>query len=204
MNVSKTSSFVRHTLLAAIGIGMSIALGSSLPSMAGQREAPPSEVPELDTDNSADIAQSPDSTSESDTTAENTIVDVAIAAGSFNTLTQALEAADLVETLQSAGPFTVFAPTDEAFEALPEGTLEDLLLPENKEQLVQILTYHVVPGAVQSGDLVDGDVTTVEGSAIAVTTGDRVTINDAEVLQPDIDASNGVIHVIDAVLLPSS
>lgn len=204
MSVSKTSSLAKHALLAAIGLGMSVALGSSLPSLAGQREAPPSEVPELDADSSADVAQSPDSPSESEATTENTIVDVAIAAGSFGTLAQALEAADLVETLQGDGPFTVFAPTDEAFAALPEGTLENLLLPENKEQLVQILTYHVVPGAVQSGDLVDGDVTTVEGSAIAVTLGDSVTINDAEVLQPDIIASNGVIHVIDAVLLPSS
>ncbi|MEO1133436.1 MAG: fasciclin domain-containing protein [Cyanobacteria bacterium J06639_1] len=141
---------------------------------------------------------------ETEASAEGTVVDVAIAAGSFSTLVQALEAANLVETLQGEGPFTVFAPTDEAFESLPEGTLENLLLPENQDQLVQVLTYHVVPGAVESGDLVDGDVATVEGGAIAVTTGEQVTVNDAEVLQPDISASNGVIHVIDAVLLPAS
>ncbi|MEO0853031.1 MAG: fasciclin domain-containing protein, partial [Cyanobacteria bacterium J06648_11] len=230
-----TPSFAKLALLAAIGVGISIAIGSAWPSMAGQREAPPSEIPELETDNPADanptdVAQEPeapldpmqeldpeappidpaesletgselDPTSDTEAAAEETIVDVATAAGSFGTLTQALEAADLVETLESDGPFTVFAPTDEAFEALPAGTLEELLLPENKEQLVQVLTYHVVPGAVQSSDLVDGDVMTVEGSAIAVSTGEQVTVNDAEVLQPDIDASNGVIHVIDAVLL---
>jgi uncharacterized surface protein with fasciclin (FAS1) repeats len=131
------------------------------------------------------------------------IVATAIAAGQFETLAAALEAADLVETLQGEGPFTVFAPTDDAFAALPEGTLEDLLKPENKEMLVSILTYHVVPGAVLSTDLESGEVETVEGSSIMVEVSESgVTVDDANVISADIEASNGVIHVIDAVILP--
>lgn len=131
-----------------------------------------------------------------------TIVDVAVEAGSFTTLTQALEAAGLVETLSGEGPFTVFAPTDEAFAALPEGTLEELLLPENREQLIQILTYHVVPGEALSTSLEAGEVTTVEGSPVEISLADGVMVNDAKVVTADIEASNGVIHVIDKVILP--
>lgn len=131
------------------------------------------------------------------------IVTIAVEAGQFNTLAAALEAADLVEVLQGEGPFTVFAPTDEAFAALPEGTLEELLLPENKEQLVSILTYHVVPGVVLSTDLESGEVTTVEGSDVTVEVSEEgVTVDGANVISADIEASNGVIHVIDAVILP--
>ncbi len=131
-----------------------------------------------------------------------TIVDVAVEAGSFTTLTQALEAAGLVDVLSGEGPFTVFAPTDEAFAALPEGTLEELLLPENREQLIQILTYHVVPGEVLSTSLEAGEVTTVEGSPVEISLADGVMVNDANVVTADIEASNGVIHVIDKVILP--
>ncbi|MEN9222790.1 MAG: fasciclin domain-containing protein [Thermostichus sp. BF3_bins_97] len=131
-----------------------------------------------------------------------TIVDVAVEAGSFTTLTQALEAAGLVETLSGEGPFTVFAPTDEAFAALPEGTLEQLLLPENRETLIQILTYHVVPGEALSTSLEAGEVTTVEGSPVEISLADGVMVNDANVVTADIEASNGVIHVIDKVILP--
>ena len=131
------------------------------------------------------------------------IVDTAAEAGSFSTLLAAAEAAGLVETLKGEGPLTVFAPTDEAFAKLPEGTVETLLLPENKEKLTQILTYHVVAGAVQSGDLSDGmTAPTVEGSEITVSLGEGVKINEATVVQPDVMASNGVIHVIDSVLMP--
>ncbi|NJK64154.1 MAG: fasciclin domain-containing protein [Synechococcaceae cyanobacterium SM2_3_1] len=135
---------------------------------------------------------------------EKDIVAVATEAGDFTTLTAALEAADLVETLQGDGPFTVFAPTDEAFAALPEGTLEDLLKPENKDVLVNILTYHVVPGAVMSTDLESGDVGTVlEDATVEITVSDDgVMVNDANVVTADIEASNGVIHVIDKVILP--
>jgi len=131
------------------------------------------------------------------------IVDTAVEAGSFTTLVAAVQAADLVETLKGEGPFTVFAPTDEAFAALPEGTVENLLLPENKDQLIQILTYHVVPGKVMSTDITgDMEAATVEGAALSITTMDGVKINGANVVSADVDASNGVIHVIDTVLLP--
>ena len=131
------------------------------------------------------------------------IVDTAVSAGDFNTLAAALTAAGLVETLKGEGPFTVFAPTDAAFAALPEGTVETLLKPENKDQLVAVLTYHVVPGKVMSGDLVDGmKATTVQGGEITIDLDNGPMVNDAHVVTPDIAASNGVIHVIDKVILP--
>ncbi len=132
------------------------------------------------------------------------IVDTAVGAGSFTTLVAAVQAADLVDTLKGEGPFTVFAPTDDAFAALPEGTVETLLLPENKDQLVAILTYHVVPGKVMSGDIAGKkmDVKTVNGGMAMVDAMSGVTIDGATVVQADIEASNGVIHVIDAVILP--
>ena len=129
------------------------------------------------------------------------IVDTAVSAGSFTTLVAAVEAAGLVETLKGEGPFTVFAPTDEAFAALPEGTVESLLA--DPEALAAILTYHVVAGKVMSTDLSDGMMaTTVNGAEITIGTEGGVTVNDANVVTADIEASNGVIHVIDAVILP--
>ncbi|PWN05309.1 fasciclin domain-containing protein [Rhodohalobacter mucosus] len=135
---------------------------------------------------------------------DNDIVSIAAGNDSFSTLVTALQAAGLVETLQGDGPFTVFAPTNEAFEALPEGTLESLLMEENRDQLIQVLTYHVVPGKVMSGDLSDGmTAETVEGSSVEISIGDYgVSVDDASVVTADIEASNGVIHVIDAVILP--
>ena len=132
------------------------------------------------------------------------IVDVAIGAGTFNTLVAAVQAADLVDALKGEGPFTVFAPTDEAFAALPEGTVESLLLPENKELLTSILLYHVVSGSVLAADVVGLDsATTLNGASIAISVSDSgVMINNANVVQADVTASNGVIHIIDAVLLP--
>ena len=130
------------------------------------------------------------------------IVDTAVAAGTFQTLVAAVTAAELAETLKGPGPFTVFAPTDEAFVALPEGTLEELLLPENKGHLAGILTYHVVGGAVLSSDLSSGDVATVNGEEVTIVVDGGVTVNGATVVTADIETSNGVIHVIDAVLLP--
>ncbi|MGY6410789.1 MAG: fasciclin domain-containing protein [Alkalilacustris sp.] len=129
------------------------------------------------------------------------IVDVAAGAGSFTTLIAAVQAAGLEETLRGEGPFTVFAPTDEAFAALPEGTVEALL--EDTEALTAILTYHVVPGAVMSSDLTDGmTAETVNGQSVTIGVGDTVTVDGATVTTADIEASNGVIHVIDAVILP--
>ena len=132
------------------------------------------------------------------------IVAVASATEGFTTLVAALTAAGLVETLQGEGPFTVFAPTDAAFAALPEGLLEKLLLPENVEVLKSILTYHVVAGKVLSTEVVAGDVPSVEGSNLTLATEMGVKVNDATVTQADVEATNGVIHVIDAVLVPST
>lgn len=132
------------------------------------------------------------------------IVDTAVAAGSFNTLVAAVQAAGLVDTLKGKGPFTVFAPTDEAFAALPEGTVESLLQPENKDQLIAILTYHVVPAKVMSGDIAGkrAQVLTVQGDRLSVNAKNGVKVDGANVVQADIEASNGVIHVVDKVLLP--
>ena len=130
------------------------------------------------------------------------IVDTAVSAGSFNTLVAAVKAAGLVETLKSPGPFTVFAPTDEAFAKLPEGTVDSLL--KDIPQLTKILTYHVVSGKVLSSDVVKLDkATTVQGSDVKIDASNGVKVNDATVVTPDVEADNGVIHVIDSVLLPA-
>jgi uncharacterized surface protein with fasciclin (FAS1) repeats len=133
------------------------------------------------------------------------IVDTAVAAGSFNTLATALEAAGMVESLKGKGPFTVFAPTDEAFAKLPAGTLDDLLKPENKKKLAAILMYHVVPGAVDSGQVAKvTSAKTVLGQSVSIAAKDGgVTVGGARVVKPDIRASNGIIHVIDTVILPN-
>ena len=133
------------------------------------------------------------------------IVETASEAGSFQTLLTAAEAAGLVDTLKSEGPFTVFAPTDEAFAKLPEGTVEDLLKPENQDQLKAILTYHVVSGKTMSSDIAgkELEVKTVQGETIAIDASDgTVMVDDATVVQADIETDNGVIHVIDTVLMP--
>lgn len=136
------------------------------------------------------------------TQAAGNIVEVAVAAGSFGTLATALQAAGLVETLQGAGPFTVFAPTDEAFAKIPQADLEALLA--DRERLTAVLTYHVVPGKVMAADVAAGEVATVQGSNITITTEGGVRVNDANVTQTDIMATNGVIHVIDTVILPAN
>jgi uncharacterized surface protein with fasciclin (FAS1) repeats len=137
--------------------------------------------------------------------AGKTIVETAVEAGSFTTLVAAVQAAGLVDTLNGEGPFTVFAPTDEAFAALPAGTVEDLLKPENRDQLVAVLTYHVVPGKVMSSDLAGKQTTatTVQGSDVDIDATNGVMVDQATVITADIEASNGVIHVIDQVILPN-
>ncbi|OEF20863.1 fasciclin [Vibrio splendidus 5S-101] len=132
------------------------------------------------------------------------IVDVAAENGSFNTLVAAVKAADLVDTLKGEGPFTVLAPTDEAFAALPEGTVDMLLKPENKDKLVAVLTYHVIQGKIMAAEVMKlNSAVTVQGSAVMIAIDDgNVMIDNAKVIMPDVEASNGVIHVIDAVLLP--
>ena len=135
--------------------------------------------------------------------ADTDIVSLAVQTDILSTLVAAVQAADLVEVLQSEGPFTVFAPTNEAFAALPEGTVESLLLEENRDMLIAILTYHVVPGKVMSTDLSDGmSAETVQGGNVTIGVGDGVTVNGANVVMADVEASNGVVHIIDAVILP--
>ena len=138
--------------------------------------------------------------------AQSDIVDTAVAAGQFNTLAAALKAAGLVDTIKGDGPFTVFAPTDAAFAALPAGTVDNLLKPENRDQLVAVLTYHVVPGRQPAAKVAGMDeATTVNGAGLDIAaTGGAVTVQGARVLQADVNASNGVIHVIDKVLVPGS
>lgn len=135
---------------------------------------------------------------------EKDIVETAAGSGQFTTLVAAIKAAGLADTLKGKGPFTVFAPTDAAFDKLPAGTVETLLKPESKDKLVKILTYHVVPGKVMSSDLAGKktQVKTVEGSTVTVDATDGVMVNGANVVKADIPASNGVIHAIDAVLMP--
>ena len=136
--------------------------------------------------------------------AADDIVDTAVTAGSFNTLVAAVKAAGLVETLKGPGPFTVFAPTDEAFAKLPKGTVEDLLKPENKAKLVSILTYHVVSGKVMSKDIAGKSLKakSVQGGEISIDAMKDVMVDTAKVTKADIETSNGVIHVIDTVLIP--
>ncbi|MBX3725199.1 MAG: fasciclin domain-containing protein [Xanthomonadales bacterium] len=152
----------------------------------------------------APIAHAGDYAGSKQTQAAGDIVAVASGAGQFGTLVAAVQAAGLVETLQGPGPFTVFAPTDAAFAALPAGTVEDLLKPENRDRLVAVLTYHVVPGKVTAEQVVGLDrATTVNGADVSIATrGDTVTVNGARVVSADVMASNGVIHVIDQVILP--
>ncbi|MBE9101771.1 fasciclin domain-containing protein [filamentous cyanobacterium LEGE 07170] len=190
----------RLCVIGLLAVALPIAACASTPDETatdGATETEPSEAAQPET------AQ-PETAQPEVAQADATVVDVAVDSGSFQTLTAAIQAAGLEETLQGAGPFTVFAPTDEAFAALPEGTVEELLLPENRDRLVQILTYHVVPGAVASSDILPGEVATVEGTSVNLVVQDgTVQVNEATVIQADVPASNGVIHVIDSVLIPA-
>jgi uncharacterized surface protein with fasciclin (FAS1) repeats len=166
---------------------------------ANVSQPPVAEAPEAAPVNSPAVTVSPDAA------ASGTIVKLASTNDSFKTFTKAVEAADLTETLSAQGPYTVFAPTDTAFEALPDGVVDDLLKPENKDQLVQLLTYHVVPGEVSSSQIKPGEVGTVQGTPVNVqvdSASSAVKVNDATVTQPDIEASNGVIHAVDKVIMP--
>jgi uncharacterized surface protein with fasciclin (FAS1) repeats len=191
------SNSVLKTLLisATIGLGCMNAF-VVLPSFAQTNETKP--TPSTTTKPSTTKTTEPATSAKS-----NTIIDVASGNSSFTTLVTAIKAAGLVETLSGKGPFTVFAPTDAAFKALPKGTLEMLLKPENKAKLTKVLTYHVVAGKIMAKDVKPGNVKTVEGSPFAVkVAAGKVMVNAANVTQTDIPASNGVIHVIDKVILP--
>jgi uncharacterized surface protein with fasciclin (FAS1) repeats len=177
--------------VAAIAKDCSQAKTTSANLVAGGRKLPASEKTK------------PTTTGATTETTTGTIVEVAAGNDSFKTLVAAIQAAGLVETLSGKGPFTVFAPTDKAFEALPKGTVENLLKPENKAQLQKVLTYHVVAGEVTSKMIKPGNVKTVQGSSVKISVnGDKVMVGPANVIAVDVDASNGVIHVIDQVLLP--
>ncbi len=186
MKIQQSANFLIKTA------GIAIATASllvSLPSLAGDTTAPVKPV----------------TTKQTTPAVKANIVQVAVANGSFKTLVAAVKAAGLVETLSGKGPFTVFAPTDAAFAKLPKGTVETLLKPENKATLVKLLTYHVVPSAVLAKDIKDGSVLvkTVDGGSVKVTkTSKNVIIDNSKVVVADVKASNGVIHVIDTVLLP--
>lgn len=173
-------------------------------SMESEAPAESMESESMESEAPAESMESESMEDSSDASAaEGTIVEVASANDSFKTLVAAIDAADLAETLSGEGPFTVFAPTEEAFAALPPGTVDTLLKPENKETLIKILTYHVVPAKAVSTDLESGDVNTVAGDPVSVTVeSGAVTVNNANVVQADVMGSNGVIHVIDKVLLP--
>lgn len=184
------SFFPRKLTIGLVGLGAIAVLGACQPEPTDTAVEPAGE-----------------DTAEPETTAMDeagTVVEVAAGDESFSTLVQAIEAADLAETLSQEGPYTVFAPTNEAFEALPEGTLDQLLLPENQETLTQVLTYHVLPQAVPSSEITAGDVETVAGAPVTISVDDagNVMVNEASVIQADVEASNGVIHAIDQVLLP--
>jgi uncharacterized surface protein with fasciclin (FAS1) repeats len=168
---------------------------SKATAVSDQRSAPPAPA----ANDAAAMAQS-----EPAPRASGNIIDVATRAGQFSTLVAAINAAGLAETLNGAGPFTVFAPTDAAFAKLPAGTVENLLMPENKSKLAAILSYHVVPGRVASADLagITSTPATVQGGALSVDTRSGVKIGGATVTTPDVSASNGTIHVIDTVLMP--
>jgi uncharacterized surface protein with fasciclin (FAS1) repeats len=185
MNVKRRTALVAVAAAAALTL---VGCSSSDDETAGETVVATEEAV------SGDMAE--------EATGEGTVVEIASTTDGFSTLVAAVGAADLVDTLNSDGPFTVFAPTDEAFAALPAGVLDALLLPENKDVLTKILTYHVVPGTVMAADITDGEVATVEGQNVTLSTADGVTVNGAKVVQADIVASNGVIHVIDAVILP--
>ena len=159
--------------------------------------------PVEDTTTDTTVETTVDTTTNTEEVQLGTVVDVATQAGTFSTLVAAIGAAELAATLSSEGPFTVFAPTDEAFAALPAGVLDALLLPENKATLARILTYHVLPGKVFAANVVDGEVATVEGSNVSFSTTEGVKVNGANIVATDIAASNGVINVIDAVILPA-
>lgn len=176
---------MRHALLAAAAAALALAACSQAGPAPAAKPAAPAAKP---------AAAQP----------AGDIVDVAVKAGSFNTLVAAVKAAGLVETLKGPGPFTVFAPTDAAFAALPAGTVENLLKPENKDQLVAVLTYHVLPMKVAAADVAGKKLApaTVQGATLAVDATSGVKVNNARVVTADVAASNGVIHVIDAVLLP--
>ncbi|HEY9664071.1 MAG TPA: fasciclin domain-containing protein [Allocoleopsis sp.] len=202
------SKVAKHLLVGLMGAGLVATVGAcTAPESNTVSESPAtSESPMTDMAQSpmTDTAESPMTGDAQNSAASGETVDKVVAQNtSFSKLNAAIQAAGLQETLSQDGPYTVFAPTDEAFAALPAETLDKLLLPENKDKLQQVLAYHVVPGNITSNSITPGDVQTVEGAPVSVSAdAGTVKVGDAQVIEPDITASNGVIHAIDKVLLP--
>jgi uncharacterized surface protein with fasciclin (FAS1) repeats len=202
MKASK--SILRKALFSVMSAGSLVALSAcGQPSVdnttAPQTAATPANLPTA----APPIAQTPTTPTASKNLAQ--LAQSASTQGSFTTLSRAVQAADLTKQMAEQGPYTVFAPTDAAFAALPKGTVDNLLKPENKQQLVKLLGYHAIPGQVTSSQLTSGQVKTVEGSPVTLkvnTNTSTVTVNGAKVIQADIPASNGVVHVVDKVILP--
>lgn len=202
MKASK--SILRKALFSIMSAGSLLALSAcGQPSVdnttAPQTAATPANLPTA----APPIAQTPTTPTASKNLAQ--LAQSASTQGSFTTLSRAVQAADLTKQMAEQGPYTVFAPTDAAFAALPKGTVDNLLKPENKQQLVKLLGYHAIPGQVTSSQLTSGQVKTVEGSPVTLkvnSTTSTVTVNGAKVIQADIPASNGVVHVVDKVILP--
>lgn len=195
-------SFRTLKLSALSLLGLGIVLGSQVPAIAqtGNEASAPSQQAQMPEAAPSPSAQSPSAPSP----AAPSIVDIAANSGSFDTLVAALKAADLVEALSGEGPLTVFAPPDAAFAALPSGVLEALLMPENKDLLTRVLTYHVVAGSAPANSLASGPVETLGGDVTVAVSPEQITVNGAKVLQADIQGSNGIIHVIDQVLVPEA
>ncbi|MBE9182089.1 fasciclin domain-containing protein [Oculatella sp. LEGE 06141] len=197
--MKRSTQISKKVLAGLLGLGASVTL-AACETPDTTTTAPAGDAP-ITTESPATVGTSPAPA----TDASNNVVAVAQSDESFSTLAQAIEAAGLTETLSQDGPYTVFAPTNEAFAALPEGVLDALLLPENQDVLTQVLSYHVVPQEVTSDQITPGEVATVEGESINVqvdqASGD-VMVNEAMVVEPDVVASNGVIHAIDQVILP--
>ncbi|WP_414516864.1 fasciclin domain-containing protein [Nostoc sp. PCC 9305] len=195
MKASK--GIVGKALFNIISIGSLVALSACAQPVA---ETPTATVPSTTV---PPVTPTPTATIATQNLAE--LAKSAASQGQFKTLIQAVQAAGLTEQLAAPGPYTVFAPTDAAFSALPKATLDQLLQPANKQQLVKLLSYHVIPGGITSQQLISGEVKTVEGSPVKITVdraSNSITVNNAKVRQPDIPASNGIVHVVDQVLLP--
>lgn len=221
INFAKRTISLASLLVAGVAVALPVAAQmnvgvetptTEMPGTSSELEAPSpdgSETPEAPAEITETTPVAPQPTADTPAEPSNlaaasgTIVEIASANETFSTLVAALTEAELAEVLGSEGPFTVFAPTNEAFAALPEGTVEELLKPENRETLVRVLKYHVVPGTYLSSSLSSGDVETAAGEPLTITVSeDAVTVNNATVIQPDIVATNGVIHAVDQVILP--
>jgi uncharacterized surface protein with fasciclin (FAS1) repeats len=199
MKVSQNT--IAKALFNILGVGSIVALSACAPRTV--TEVPPAAPPVTETPTAPPVADT-----RTETTADLNLAELSQAAareGQFQTLTRAVEAAGLQDQLTNPGPYTVFAPTDAAFATLPAGTLDNLLRPENKEELTKLLAYHVVPGQVTSSQLTSGEVNTVEGTPVTINVDNAtntITVNDARVTQADIPARNGIVHTVDQVILP--